>query len=416
MNKYFWIGLCFLGIGALAEEVRFSADFPGGSVGKIEKAGENVYRIAMPRQCDEKRLNTQSTWFAFRMENVSGPTTLIFHDFDAVYNGRPTRPRWLGQCPVYSTDGDAWTHVPPENSIWDDERRTLSVTVPAVGRTVWVAYTALYVQRHWEALKTAVADSPNVRMQEIGKSLEGRPIVRFTVTDFAVPEAGKKRFYILARQHAWEAHTSWQADGMIRFLISDAGAKLRQKGVFYVIPIVDGDGVEHGRIRFNGNGYDVNRRWNEVDVTKTKMRDVRPEVWYVKKDILDEHARLPLDLVVNLHNDTHTDYIDAAGDRVRDWPKFRAIEKALAETPFYDPNANHPITIFEQETAVPSTFDLWWGHRVPTLMIEQKINRNRKTGTFANVPDSQARGAEFLKILMECWASTNVPSDPSVRD
>ena len=51
------------------------------------------------------------------------------------------------------------------------------------------------------------------------------------------------------RQHAWEAGSSWVADGAIRFLLSDAAdaARLRDRAIFQIFPMADPDGVADGR-------------------------------------------------------------------------------------------------------------------------------------------------------------------------
>lgn len=406
--------------------VEFFADFPGAAIGNVEEVANDgsrtlVYRIEVPRQSDEKGLNSQCTWFAFRVVRHDvplRPLRLVFHGFDGVYNGHPTKPNWEGQRLVFKIPGREWSYVSQESVVWDPVARTLTLIdfIPPNPGFV-LAYTEMFTL---EDLKETELwfQNPNgeysrTKIETIGKTLEGRDIRRFTITDPSVPDAEKKHFYIMARQHAWEVHTSQQAVGLIEYLAyTDTyidyapGGDLCKRAVFHIVPVVDADGVENGAIRFNSKGYDTNRRWNELDTTREDdpMRALRPEVWYVKRDILRLNAEHPLSCVVNLHGDTNTDYIDAAGDPQRDWPKFRAFDAAFSATDLYDPNPNHPLTIFEQESdAVPTTFNLWWSHGIPTLMMEQKVTENRKTGKYPTRILSRKRGETLGRILCDSF-------------
>lgn len=400
-------------------DVRFDADFPGARMGKVEKIdGEpNTFRVPLTAQSDEKNLNRQATWFAFRISGLknaqegtdsnsapSVPLTLVFCDFDGCYDGHLTHPSWEGVCPVFSNnEGAAWEFFKPEECEWNAAKRTLRVRFTPQNETIRIAYTAMYTLTELKTLMEDVQNSPFVRVETIGFSLEKRPIPLFALSDFSVKDSEKRHFYIMARQHAWEAHTSWQADGMIRFLISEKAIELRKTCVFYIVPIVDVDGAENGAVRFNGLGFDVNRRWNEVDLTSEISRSQRPECWYNKQKILKLNSEKPLTLVVNLHNDTATDYIDACGPTdLRE--KFVRFEKLLTATGLYDPRENKPIRILQEESdAVPTTFSLWWDDGIPMLMVEQKVNLNGQTHRFPTILDSRNRGARMVEILAQCF-------------
>ncbi|MDO4630612.1 MAG: hypothetical protein Q4C70_15640, partial [Planctomycetia bacterium] len=173
-----------------------------------------------------------------------------------------------------------------------------------------------------------------------------------------------------------------------------------RKCVFYVIPVMEPTGTERGWIRFNGNGYDVNRRWNEVDLTSENSRALRPECWYVKRKILELNAENPITLLVNLHNDTVTDYMDAVGTETYH-DAFWNFERALTATGVYDPLPKKPCKIIPSvDSEVPTTFSLWWDDGIPMVMIEQKVSKNRTLNSFPSVTDSQTRGA-WLAVLIE---------------
>lgn len=139
---------------------------------------------------------------------------------------------------------------------------------------------------------------------EVGESAEGRPLWLVRIgealerdpeqADNAPPEQRSERPCILfyAREHPDEHDTSWVAQGVIDFLLSnhrDARA-IRRRFTVLVVPILDPDGAvanvyETDVIR----GFDDGEETTETLAWATWLRD-----W------VDAGNRL--DLVVNLHN------------------------------------------------------------------------------------------------------------------
>jgi len=77
--------------------------------------------------------------------------------------------------------------------------------------------------------------------------------------------SSKRAVIITARVHPGEVQASFAVEGMVNFLLSDhARAKeLRKKYIFYVVPMLNPDGVIQGNHRTDLAGYDMNRRWND---------------------------------------------------------------------------------------------------------------------------------------------------------
>lgn len=71
----------------------------------------------------------------------------------------------------------------------------------------------------------------------------------------------KEIIVIIGRQHSGETHSSFIIHGLINFLISaDPQAfKLRQLFEWWILPIVNPDGVVLGNYRTNLQGKDMNR-------------------------------------------------------------------------------------------------------------------------------------------------------------
>ena len=86
----------------------------------------------------------------------------------------------------------------------------------------------------------------------------------------------------MARQHPGETQGSYVCEGVIDKLLSRSKEAdfLLKNFVFYVIPMVNPDGVAYGHYRTNLSGKDLNRKWNITEKDQTS-----PEVTTIKSFI-----------------------------------------------------------------------------------------------------------------------------------
>jgi hypothetical protein len=233
-----------------------------------------------------------------------------------------------------------------------------------------------------------------------------RDLHLITVTNQAVADEQKKLVWLIARQHAWEAGTSWNMDGAVRFITSDdvKAKTLRDKVIFKFVPMMDPDGVAAGKVRFNGNGYDVNRHWNEVDLRSKDKLALMPEIWYVKKAIVAQmQSAKPIDLMVNLHNTETGEYQETI---VND----PAVQKLMQR--FFDGlSANSafvPSKPLVFSTAPATTTNVMWAERkVPVMLFEQRISTNKKLGRFPTIQDRLDFGAALVREMAAAVLSQN---------
>ena len=76
-----------------------------------------------------------------------------------------------------------------------------------------------------------------------------------------------------------------------------------------ILPWCDPDGVAHGGVRFNRNGYDLNRNWDIVDPVKM------PEITAERHAIFDWlEAGKPVDFFLTLHNTETNEYLHGPPD------------------------------------------------------------------------------------------------------
>ncbi|MFM2126097.1 MAG: hypothetical protein RL328_2548 [Acidobacteriota bacterium] len=401
MPSFRFIAAWLLAVVSLAAQepppVMFNQAFEGASLGKIEKLGDAEFRLHVAGQSDERGRNRQTTWFYFRMDQTAGrELTLTFTDWVGEYNDRPGAcPMGPTLRPVFSYDGETWEHF--RDLAWDAEKKEATLKFKPARDTVWLAHIPPYP--HSQLLKQldVVGRSPHARIEVIGKSALGRDLHLVTVTDFARPDAGKKVVWLQARQHAWEAGTSFVMEGALRFITSDepAARALREKVVFKFAPMMDPDGCALGQVRFNAHGWDVNRHWDKVDLRDPRWLKLMPEIWYVKKAILAAHAEQPIDLMVNLHNTETAEYLDTMVDDEAGQAKFqRLFTKLVADTSF-DPSRKLGITPAPGNT----TNVLWQERRVPVALMELRIGPSAKLGRLPTTADRLAVGRGLVEAI-----------------
>jgi hypothetical protein len=398
-NRWTWaVVACMawaVGVAAQEAPVRFNKNFEGASIGRIEVVGPAEFRCHVEGQYDERGHNRQATWFYFRVDGAAGrELTLTMTDFVGEYNDKPGAVGMQpGIVPVFSEDGVAWRSFDEKAVTWDEKTKELTVRFKAGADKVWVAHVPPYTWSDLRKLLDEVGRSPWARVEVIGRSALGREMQMVTVTDWSVPDEGKKVVWLQARQHAWEAGTSYVMEGALKFVTSEdpKAVELRKKCVFRFTPMVDVDGCALGRVRFNANGWDVNRHWGQVDLRDKVFLERMPEIWYAKKAITSAGR---IDLMLNLHNTETGEYLATHVEE----PAVRAMMERffdrLVERTSFDPSKK-----LATGQGVDDTNSLWKTHRVPVMLMEQRISVGKKMGRRATVEDRRAFGRQLIEQM-----------------
>lgn len=302
--------------------VEANADFESGSP-SLWRVEDNTRVAFTPKKdWDQDSVNTSVSWFYGRLTNVlNRPVTIEAAGLDyTVYNGvrGSILPFGRNTYPVYSYDREHW-------------ERFTCCEIDTLGRafrmrqifsrdTVWVAYTVPYTFSRLERLLGELRDCPALRVEELGRSVQGRPLYVVTVTEPSGNPDNRPVVWIVARQHSFESGGTWSSEGLLRFLASDSpeAAEIRRSLVIRVCPMLNPDGVTDGGTRFNARGVDLNRHWNKSDPLSDDPARA-PEITLLKKALADWRKEHRLDLWINLHNN---DMVwDEDGDYVRFAPK-----------------------------------------------------------------------------------------------
>jgi len=395
------VTLC--GGSALSQEkppILINKNFEGGSIGRVEKLDETHFRCWVEGQCDERGRNRQASWYFFRMDNVQGrDITLTLTDFVGEYNDKPgSCPMNAETIPVFSNDGLNWQHFAAMD--WDDKAKEATLKFKPAGNTIWIAHIPPYTHARLCNLLMDLNKLPVARVEVIGKTAQGRDLHLVTVTDFTKPDETKKTVWLQARQHAWEAGTSFVIEGAMRFVTSDdpQARALREKIIFKFTPMMDPDGSATGKVRFNANGFDVNRHWSEVDLRGKELLERMPEIWYVKKAILGYvDSGRKIDVMINLHNTETGEYLDTHADDEQMQKMFKRLFDNLVTRTTFDPT--RPLGI--RSTVANDTNSLYKDRRIPVLLMEQKIAPNKKMGHRPNVEDRLTFGRQLIAVMAE---------------
>lgn len=382
--------------GAQAQPILINTEFPGGSLGRVEKLGETSFRLHVEGQHDERGRNRQASWYYFRLDHVRDrPLTLTLTDFIGEYDDRPGAvPMSADTIPVWSEDGRRWRHF--DAMAWNDETKEATLHLTPTTDTVWIAHQPPYTPDDLRRLLADVDRFDHARVEVIGKSVQQRDLYLVTVTDPSIPDAGKKVVWLQARQHAWEAGTSRVLDAALRFIASNAPAaeELRRRVVFIFQPMGDPDGCANGKVRFNANGFDVNRHWNKVDLIGKRYLRRMPEIWYVKKAILAQAARQSIDLLVNMHNTETAEYIDSGVEDEKQRSLVRRFFQGLVERTSFDPSRPPAFG-----SGVGTTNALAAEAGIPVLLMEQRIGTSKKLGRRPTPEDRARFGAELIQEM-----------------
>ncbi len=338
-----------------APPVEYEADFPCGLQHPVARVGPDHFRVDYP--AGHSRQEAGFFLFALRnvagrtvtvdlmCERAGYWRSLnpVYADLDpalpvaeqladpALYACRPPPdlgrnvelPQGLGGSKLPVTHGiyQRWQYMPDSGTNPDRRshyriRHTFPADAPGlVAVSMRVPYTPQLLDRLVADLQTRhAAEAANTRRGEpdwavvrVGNSAEGRPLWLIRIGEaverdpdqppFAPPpkEKRSKRPVILfyAREHADEHDTSWVAQGVIDFLLSDhRDAKaIRKRATVLIVPLLDPDGAVK-------NLYETEVIFGFEDDPGRPPEALAYAEWF--RDWVDAGNRL--DLVFNLHN------------------------------------------------------------------------------------------------------------------
>ena len=231
-------------------------------------------------------------WFHFRLLGAAGtPLRMVFDNAaDAAYPDG-----WPGYRCVASYDRRHWFRIPATRY----EDGTLIVEHTPERDSIYYAYFEPYSHERHLDLLGRVAQSPDVRVRNLGSTVDGRDLDLVVV---GRPAPGRVPVWIIARQHPGETMAEWFVEGLLERLLERAdpvARRVREHAVLYIVPNMNPDGVVRGNLRTNAAGRNLNREWRAPDPAAS------PEVFAVRAEM----ERTGCALFLDIHGDEALPYV-----------------------------------------------------------------------------------------------------------
>jgi hypothetical protein len=376
-------------------------DFEGGSLGKIEKVSDVHFRLAVKGESDQDGRNRQANWYYFRVDGASSqPLTLDIVNLPGEYNYQPNRGAITKDTPpVISYDGVHWEHV--KTYEYDAQEPKLILHIQPSSTRFWIAHCPPYTNTTLGKLRDEIRTNADFHEESIGKTVGGRDLALWTITHGSIE--GKRTIWLMFRQHSWESGSSWVGEGAVRTLLAanPESTKLRDQIIWKILPLCDPDGVARGGVRFNVNGFDLNRNWDVVD--PVKMPEITAQRNAVGRWLKSGNH---IDLLLSLHNTETGEYLegppDDGGNGKYKPLAERVFEILKTETTF----APARPLVFASKTTTPGKKGrmtviqgLYSDFGIAGFLMEQRVSYNPKFGHLPEIADRLKFGGELVKAL-----------------
>ncbi|OFY41089.1 MAG: hypothetical protein A2X18_12065 [Bacteroidetes bacterium GWF2_40_14] len=226
-------------------------------------------------------LKPSARWYYFRMDGVKGKQIFL-----NIQNSEAIRP-------FYSYDGINFRRFDEGENL--NKRQVNKIFTQD---TVFISHFIPYKYSRLSNKIEQWRKCEYVDYREIGKSHLGVSIPMLTITDRSVPDQNKKRIWIHGRAHPSEQPCSWHLEAMINELTSGSeySKSLLSHSVFYIVPMINPDGVIGGFSRSSSTGVNVEINWDREDSLTT------PEIQVLKAILTELTEEIPFDLFLNMHS------------------------------------------------------------------------------------------------------------------
>lgn len=223
-------------------KLQVDADFPGGNIVVDKLDGDNVH-------LHQDLRDTAGDWFYwyFRVRGARG-RNLTFH----FTKGNPIGVRG----PAVSSDGGkSWQWLGAQAV----RGASFHYTFTADAQEVRFCFAFPYQEHNLRELLGRFPKSPHLKVETLCKTRKGREVELL----FLGRLDGKcdHRVALTCRHHSCEMMASYVLEGLIEEVLAgtDDGKWLREHVEFFIVPLVDKDGVEDGDQGKNRKPHDHNR-------------------------------------------------------------------------------------------------------------------------------------------------------------
>ena len=303
LRKYLAIVLCFMVLVSSerflhAEQeanLRVSTDFEGGSaeILKVDsEAGEIHIQPALRWE------QGWPCWWYLRVEGLVPGQKLVLK---VTANPRPFRRQdVLGKNwsqpdrAAISTDNQRWEQT---EKCRREKDGTAIYEIEVTSKKMWLAWGPPFLLSHAEEiLLRAEKQVAGAERFVLAKTRGGRTVPAIRLGGGTAEKPAKYGVWVQARQHAWEAGSSWVGRGFLEWVASDepAAVELRKRATIWFVPIMDVDRVSLGAGGKNSVPRDHNRDWDD--------NPFYPAVAAAQQRLGQLYQAGQLDLYIDLHN------------------------------------------------------------------------------------------------------------------
>jgi len=310
-------------------DIVINANYDSGSIGSYIIDGD-VIELTLNTETLVNTLDDYTYWTNFKVSDVQYKTITFRITNAADVPFLSATPVGQDSYMVYSCDGENWNRLTNYSYTGDVYEFTQYFDCHEVQIATFFPFSYERMQDYVDT----VSASQWATETFLGTSEQGKNIDLLTITNTAIPDTDKEDIYIIGRQHASEISSSHMIKGMIDFLISndpDAEA-MRDNFIFYIVPMVNPDGVASGKSRATSENRDPNRDWDnsqsvEINIVRNNINSIDT---IRKIDLfIDWHSQMNDDRWYNFVYTTpvHYDFYDILSD----WTDFDDIVTALSD-------------------------------------------------------------------------------------
>jgi hypothetical protein len=277
--------------------IEFSSNFECGNGTNFKQVGKDCWELELSGDI------IYGPWYNFKVANKNSEERQI----ELIIRGIPSLPGIVSQAdvPVFRINDSNWKKLPrakirivnterkrvfqePITYYWEKEVEVpkdrnveyklsdiyLPLNLPP-NSIVQIAATYPYdysTLLDWlnKLLKLEKDLRRLFKVEEIGKTEEGRTIYLIQLTNPEVKEENKQVLLITARMHpSLESSGSFGVEGIVEFLLSrnTKASEILRDYIINIIPMCCIDGIVHGDPHYDGNGIDL---WHDFIDLKAK--------------------------------------------------------------------------------------------------------------------------------------------------
>ena len=366
--------------------IRFSTNFPCGNGQLIYCDMTNgIQEIAF--RAKTKFKEPQPNWFFFRVSDLSSDSLrFVFANAEQCLDDFGVIG-WKENKPVFKVPGGEWQRVPQvEVEMLPNRCYKVWFDVHVQSNEVEVAYCYPY---GWKQLQDTLRECVGLQSDIIGYSHNGRPILRVS-TGYGDESRTKKSIYLVARQHAAEVSGAWITDGIMRFLNSTEGQALTKDQIWWLVPIIDPDGVEEGAYGKDQIIGDFNRSWGAPFPNRVELHAVQHDM-----DHLAEFSTPGLFL------DMHSPGNDRHGIELLLKEDMNSREMSVAE--YFCTSYNQFLKEAQMQEAV-------------IKHTSSAHNTSAKTGMMGSVYAATRAGIPAVTLETSCWGPLGTDQTYTLED